>query len=466
METTTHDLIVLGGGPAGYVAAVRAAQLGLNAACVDENSLLGGTCLRVGCIPSKALLESTAKLVETRHDLLEHGIHVDAIRLDIGEMLRRKKKIVQSLARGVESLFKQHHVTRYEGRGRLDGPGRLKVSDDDKCLVLEAKTIILAPGSISAPLPGVQIDHERIGTSTDALSYTEAPRELVVIGAGYIGLEMGSVWNRAGSKVTVLEALDRILPGLDAEIARQAKTILEKQGIQFQLGVRVSRAYVENRQCVVECEDRPPIRCDRLLLAVGRLPATADLGLETVGVTCDKKSRIPVSPNWETSAKGIYAIGDCVAGPMLAHKASDEAMACVEHIVTGYGHVDYQTIPAVVYTHPEIAMVGKTEEELKAAGNAYRKGSFPFRANGRAMTLGDVQGSVKILADQATDRVLGVHIIGPRAGDLIAEAAAAMSFGATSEDIARCSHAHPTLSEAFREAAINVAGGKRVGPAR
>ncbi len=458
MKTVEYDLVVLGGGPAGYVAAIRAAQLGLAAACVDENRMLGGTCLRIGCIPSKALLESTAKFAEVQHDLQQHGIRVGDAKIDLAAMLQRKDEIVRSLARGVEGLFNKHKITRYQGRGKLDGPGRLRVASGDGDVLLESRSIVIATGSQPASLPGVQLDGDRIGTSTEALAYAQAPKHLVVIGAGYIGLELGSVWGRLGAQVTVLEALDRILPGLDAEIAQQAKPIFEKQGLTFRLGVRVQRAYVDNDACVVECEGSAPIRCDRVLLAVGRVPCTSGLGLESAGIHCDPRGRIPVNPAWESAATGIYAVGDCIAGPMLAHKASDEAVACVERIVTGYGHVSYDAIPAVVYTHPEIAAVGKTEDELRAAGREYKKGVFPFRANGRARTLGDVQGMVKLLADARTDRVLGVHILGPRAGDLIAEAVVSLNFGASSEDIARSSHAHPTLSEAFHEAALDVAG--------
>jgi dihydrolipoamide dehydrogenase len=404
------------------------------------------------------LLESTAKFAEVQHDLQQHGIQVGDAKIDLAAMLKRKDEIVRSLARGVEGLFHKHAITRYHGRGRLDGPGRLRVATGDGDVLLESPSILIATGSQPASLPGVQLDGERIGTSTEALAYAHAPKHLLVIGAGYIGLELGSVWGRVGAKVTVLEALDRILPGLDAEIAQQAKPIFEKQGMAFKLGVRVQRAYVDNDECVVECEGTAPIRCDRVLLAVGRVPATTGLGLETAGIHCDQRGRIPVNPAWETAAKGVYAVGDCIAGPMLAHKASDEAVACVERIVTGYGHVPYDAIPAVVYTHPEIAAVGKTEDELRVADREYKKGVFPFRANGRARTLGDVQGMVKVLADARTDRLLGVHILGPRAGDLIAEAAVSMNFGASSEDIVRSSHAHPTLSEAFHEAALDVAG--------
>ncbi|MGO8751398.1 MAG: dihydrolipoyl dehydrogenase [Thermoguttaceae bacterium] len=458
MKTIQHDLVVLGGGPGGYVAAIRAAQLGLNAACVDENSLLGGTCLRVGCIPSKALLESTAKLMDVRGGFAEHGIRVAGAELDPAVMMRRKEQIVGTLAQGVETLFKRHKIARYAGRGRLDGRGRILVEGEDERILLEARHIVIATGSKPARLHNVECDGSRIGTSTEALSYPEVPKHLVVIGGGYIGLELGSVWSRAGAKVTVLEALDRILPGADEEIARQVQPILEKQGLQFRLGCRIRKASVKGKECVVELEGAEAIRCDRVLVAVGRVAATADLGLDSVAVQPEPRGEIPVDDGFETSAPGVFALGDCIRGPKLAHKASEEGMACVERIVTGYGHVDYDSIPAVVYTHPEIASVGATEEQLQKLGCEYRKGFFPFRANGRARTLGEVEGGVKLLADARTDRVLGVHILGSRAGDMIAEAAAAMAFGASSEDIARVCHAHPTLSEALGEAARAVLG--------
>jgi dihydrolipoamide dehydrogenase len=458
MKTIQHDLVVLGGGPGGCVAAIRAAQLGLNAACVDENSLLGGTCLRVGCIPSKALLESTAKLMDVRGGFAEHGIRVAGAELDPAVMMRRKEQIVGTLAQGVETLFKRHKIARYAGRGRLDGRGRILVEGEDERILLEARHIVIATGSKPARLHNVECDGSRIGTSTEALAYPEVPKHLVVIGGGYIGLELGSVWSRAGAKVTVLEALDRILPGADEEIARQVQPILEKQGLQFRLGCRIRKASVKGKECVVELEGAEAIRCDRVLVAVGRVAATADLGLDSVAVQPEPRGEIPVDDGFETSAPGVFALGDCIRGPKLAHKASEEGMACVERIVTGYGHVDYDSIPAVVYTHPEIASVGATEEQLQKLGCEYRKGFFPFRANGRARTLGEVEGGVKLLADARTDRVLGVHILGSRAGDMIAEAAAAMAFGASSEDIARVCHAHPTLSEALGEAARAVLG--------
>lgn len=458
-----HDLMIIGGGPGGYTAAIRAAQLGLNVGVVERESMLGGTCLRVGCIPSKAMLESSERYYETGHALSQHGVKVGAVEFDLATMLRRKEQIVSTNGRGVDALFKKHKITRYAGHGRLASPGRMIVepsgsNPSSSSAEVSAKSILIATGSKPASLRGIAFDGDRIGTSTEALAYTEVPKHLVVVGGGYIGLELGSVWSRLGAKVTVLEFLDRIFPGTDSEIAREAHGLLAKQGIEFRLGSRVTAARVENDRCIVECAGSAPLECDRVLVAVGRVPMTEGLGLESVGVRLDEKGRIVVNDRFETSAPGIYAIGDCIPGPMLAHKAEEEGVACVERIVTGYGHVNYDAIPAVIFTQPEIAAVGKTEDELVAAKIAYRKGVFPFRANGRARTLGQIDGKVKILADAKTDRILGVHIIGPRAGDLIAEATAAITFGASAEDLARTCHAHPTLPEAIKEASLAVDG--------
>jgi dihydrolipoamide dehydrogenase len=452
----THDLVVIGAGPGGYVAAIRAAQLGLNVACVEREPALGGTCLRIGCIPSKVLLESSEKFRETRLSLNQHGIRVGQVELELSALMKRKESIVQTLTKGVEGLFRKNQITRYTGLGRLTGPGRVAVDQADGALELQAKHILIATGSRPSPLAGVELDGDRIGTSTEALAYAEVPRHLVVIGAGYIGLELGCVWQRLGAKVTVLEFLDRILPGMDDELAADAQKIFAKQGLQFRLGCRVTAAKRQDDLCVVESEGASPLECDRVLLAIGRTPYTDGLGLDTVGIQTNEKGRIPVNDRFETAAAGVFAIGDVIGGPMLAHKAEEEGVACVEGIVTGHGHVNYATIPGVVYTHPEIASVGRTEAQLQQEKVEYRKGIFPFLASGRARTLGQTDGKVKVLADAATDRVLGVHIIGPQAGELIAEAATAMSFGASSEDIARCSHAHPTLAEAVKEAALAV----------
>lgn len=458
MEEKRHDLVVIGAGPGGYVAALRASQLGLDVACIDENELLGGVCLRVGCIPSKALLESSELLVQARSGLAAHGVKVRDVELDLVAMMKRKQQVVEGLSRGVEGLFRRHQVIHYRGRAHFEGPKRLIVQTNGDEIILAARYYLIATGSSPATLPGVELDGDRIGTSTEALAYPQVPQRLVVIGGGYIGLEMGSVWNRLGAKVTVLEALDRILPEVDHELADQARPIFEKQGLEFRLGARVQRAYIKDDHCVVEYEGQSPIECDRVLLSVGRVPNTAHLGLESIGIQLHARGWIPVDERFATTADGVYAIGDCIGPPMLAHKASDEGVACVERLVTGYGHVNYDAIPAVIFTHPEIASVGQTEQQLQKSNHEYRKGMFPFRANGRARTLADIEGGVKILADAKTDRILGVHILGPRAGDLIAEATAAMEFGASSEDLVRTCHAHPTLAEALREASLAVEG--------
>lgn len=457
MQQHSHDLIVIGAGPGGYVAAIRAAQLGMNVACVEKESALGGTCLRVGCIPSKALLESSHLYQQAREHLLDHGISVDDCSLDLETMLARKDRVVGTLTKGVEGLFKKNKVTRYHGHARFTGANRLVV-DGAEPVELTASHIIIATGSRPAALAGVEYDGRLIGTSTEALAYEQVPSHLVVIGAGYIGLELGSVWRRLGAKVTVLEYLPRILSGLDTELAEEAHKAFQRQGLEFRLGARVTSARVEDGQCVVESEDAEPLPCDRVLLAAGRQPNTGGMDLDAVGVQLNEKGCIAVDERFRTSCPGVYAIGDCIGGPMLAHKAEDEGVACTELIATGYGHVNYNAIPAVVYTEPEIASVGRTEDELKADGTEFRKGKFFFRANGRARSLGQVDGFVKVLAEAQTDRILGVHIIGPRAGDLIAEAAVAIEFAASSEDLARSSHAHPTLAEAIKEAALAASG--------
>lgn len=452
-----HDLVVIGAGPGGYVAAIRAAQLGLNVACVEKEGALGGTCLRVGCIPSKALLEASELYRMAQSHLSDFGVHVDSVKLDLDTMMKRKDSIVGQLTKGVEGLFRKNKVTRYTGHGRILAAGTVQV-DGPQPIALTTKSILIATGSVSSPLKGVEVDGDLIGTSTEALSYPAVPGHLVVIGAGVIGLELGCVWSRLGSKVTVLEYLNRILPGMDNELATEAQRTLQKQGLEFRLGMRVTGAKVKDGRCVVEMEGQEPLDCDRVLLAVGRLPNTNDLGLDRLNVARNQRGFIVVDQHFQTSIPGIYAIGDAIPGPMLAHKAEEEGIACVESLAGKYGHVNYDAIPGVVYTDPEIASVGKTEEQLKDGGVPYRKGIFPFIANGRAKALGHTEGRVKILAHSETDRILGVHIIGPRAGDLIAEAAAAIEFGASSEDIARTSHAHPTLAEVIKEAALAVDG--------
>ncbi|HTK69175.1 MAG TPA: dihydrolipoyl dehydrogenase [Candidatus Eisenbacteria bacterium] len=457
MADASHDLVVIGAGPGGYVAAIRAAQLGLSVGCVELEEALGGTCLRIGCIPSKALLESSERYHETKDALAVHGVKVGQVELDLPTMLKRKDEVVRGRTQGVDFLFKKNKITRYKGVGTIDGPGRMRVKSGPQTTTLAAKDILIATGSKPASLPGVEWSGDKIGSSTEALAYTSVPKHLVVIGAGYIGLELGSVWLRLGAKVTVVEYLDRILPGMDSEIAREGQKLLERQGMEIRLQQKVVGAKVKGKDCVVECEGQEPIKADRVLVAVGRAPNTEGLGLASVGVQVDERGRVPVDAHYQ-AAEGVYAIGDVIGGAMLAHKAEEEGVACVEGIVTGYGHVNYDAIPGVVYTQPEIATVGRSEDELKTEGVAYRRGVFFFRANARAHALGQIDGRVKVLADAATDRILGVHIIGPRAGDMIAEAVAAMEFGATSEDVARTCHAHPTLAEALKEAALAVDG--------
>ena len=451
------DLVVLGGGPGGYVAAIRAAQLGLNTAVIDENSKFGGTCLRVGCIPSKALLESSHMFVEARDHMGSHGIQVGEVNVDLAAMMARKTKIVDTLTGGINMLLKKNKVAAVVGRGKITGKGTIEVAGENAQTV-NAKRIVIATGSIPMMLPGIEYDGEYVGDSTTALSYAEVPNKLVVIGGGYIGLELGSVWSRLGSEVVVLEAMDKVLAGLDGEIAKHATRTFEKQGLTFQTGAFVESAKREGNGCIVQCKEMDPIHCDRVLMCAGRVPNTQELGLESIGIETDRRGAIIVDQNFETSASSVFAIGDCIGGAMLAHKASEEGIACVEKIVTGFGHVNYDAIPAIVYTHPEIASVGRTEEQLKEEEIEYRKGVCPFGANGRARAIGDVEGRIKVLADAKTDRIVGVHAIGTHAGDLIAEAAVAMNFGASSEDLARCCHAHPTLSEIMQEAALAVDG--------
>jgi dihydrolipoamide dehydrogenase len=460
MKTVRHELVVLGGGPAGYVAAIRAAQLGIDVACLDENQRFGGTCLRVGCIPSKALLESSHLYEEANHQLGKHGVNVGNVQLDLDVLMARKDKIVDTLTGGIDMLFKKRGVTPYRGRGRFRDINTIQV-DGDEPILIQAEQILICAGSRPARLSSVEEDDDRIGNSTTALSFPDVPGRLVVIGGGYIGLELGSVWNRLGSEVIVLEALDRILPGIDNELASLAHRTFKKQGIEFRTSTFVESAQRSGNKrdadkCTVAIKDGEAITCDRVLLATGRTPATDNLGLESIGLETDRRGFITVNQEFETAVEGVYAIGDCIGGAMLAHKAMEEGIVCVERMTGLKSHINYDVIPAIVYTHPEIATVGRTEEQLKEAGIDYKKGVCPFGANGRARTLGDPDGRVKILADASTDRVLGVHIIGARAGDLIAEAAAAMEFGASSEDIARTCHAHPTLAEAVHEAALDV----------
>jgi dihydrolipoamide dehydrogenase len=457
------DLIVIGGGPGGYVAAIRAAQLGLRTACVDKRGLFGGTCLHVGCIPSKALLHSSERYAEVRHELGDHGIRVEGVALDLARMMARKQEKVDELARGTAFLLKKNEVEAIGGAARIAAPGHVEVElADGTARTLEAERILIATGSESAPLAGLAIDEKRIVSSTGALTLERVPERLLVVGAGAIGLELGSVWSRLGAQVTVVEFLDRILPGMDGEIAKQAQRVLARQGLTFQLGCEVRAAALAGervRTTVATRKDgsEQTLESDVVLVAIGRRPYLEGLGLEALGVARDARGFVTVNDRFETSVPGVFAIGDCVPGPMLAHKAHEDGVACVEQMVGQTGHVDYLRVPSVVYTWPEIAGVGETEEALRERGVEYRAGKFPFTANARAKITGDTQGLVKILADARSDRVLGIHILGPMAGDLIAEAVSALEFGASAEDIARTCHAHPAMGEALQEAALAVA---------
>jgi dihydrolipoamide dehydrogenase len=456
-----YDVLVIGAGPGGYVAAIRAAQLGMNVACVEKRATLGGTCLNVGCIPSKALLDSSELYVQAKTHFEKHGIHAGPLRLDLAVMLERKDRVVKGLTDGVAFLFKKNKITSYVGSARLMGEGKAAVkSANAEEIILEAKHILLATGSESASLASLPFDGTNIVSSTEALAFERVPQHLIVVGGGYIGLELGSVWNRLGAKVTVLEFLPRILPLSDGEIADLLHRSLTKQGLAFHLQTKVTSAGTQGGQVHVNAQhDGKDVRVqgDKVLVAVGRRPFTKGLGLTEVGVKTDERSgRVLVDENFETNIKSIFAIGDLIDGPMLAHKAEDDGIACVERLSGMKTTVHYDTVPSVVYTWPEVASVGATEEQVKAEGREYRVGRFPFSANPRARCMGESEGMVKILADAQTDRVLGVHIIGPRASDLIAECVTVMEFAGSAEDIARICHAHPTLSEAVREAALAV----------
>ena len=451
----TFDVIVIGAGPGGYVCAIRAAQLGLKVACVEKRETLGGTCLNIGCIPSKALLHSSEVFEETARHLADHGIGVGQVTLDLARMQARKAEVVSANVKGVEFLFKKNKVTWLKGEGRITSPGTVQVAGADYA----AKHIVIATGSESTPLRGVEVDEKRIVTSTGALELEAVPKHLVVIGGGVIGLEMGSVWRRLGSQVTVIEYLDGILPGMDGEIRKQFERILAKQGMKFRLASKVTGAAADADGVTLQVEPAAggtaeAIRADVVLLAIGRRPHVAGLGLDALGVALDERGRVKTDAHFATNVPGIYAIGDAIAGAMLAHKAEDEGYALAEMLAGQKPHINYDAIPGVVYTWPEVASVGATEEALKAAGTAYKVGKFPFMANGRARAMAATDGFVKVLADKTTDKVLGAHIIGPDAGTLIAELAMAIEFGASAEDIARISHAHPSLNEAVKEAAM------------
>ncbi|WP_337996756.1 dihydrolipoyl dehydrogenase [Oleispirillum naphthae] len=458
----TFDVVVVGGGPGGYVCAIRAAQLGLSVACVEKRGALGGTCLNVGCIPSKVLLQSSHHYRTAKEELAEHGVKVAGVELDLPAMMGRKDKVVADFTKGVEFLFKKNKVAYFKGAAALTGPNALKVSGEDGEAELTAKTVVIATGSVSAPLPGVAVDEKTVVSSTGALALPKVPKSMVVIGAGVIGLELGSVWARLGAEVTVVEFLGKILPPFDDEVSKQMQRILEKQGMSFKLAHKVTGVTAGKSGATVSVEpvkggDALSLEADVVLVAIGRRPYTEGLGLEAAGVAVSEKGFIPVDAHGRTNVPSIYAIGDVAGGLMLAHKAEEEGVAVAETIAGQAGHVNHGIIPSVVYTHPEVASVGKTEQELKAEGTAYAVGKFPFIANSRAKANGDAPGFVKILADKRTDRVLGAHLIGPGAGELIAEVAVAMEFSASAEDIARTCHAHPSLSEAVKEAALDTA---------
>ena len=462
---STYDLVVIGTGPGGYVCAIRAAQLGLKTAVVEKRATHGGTCLNVGCIPSKALLHASEAFEEATKHFPDLGIEVSGVKLDLKKMMGFKAEGVAGNTKGVEFLLKKNKVETFHGTGRIAGAGRVEVvSEDGGTRTLESKSIVIATGSDVTRLPGVAIDETVVVSSTGALDLEKVPKRMVVIGAGVIGLELGSVWRRLGSEVTVVEYLDRVLPGMDGEVGKQFQRILTKQGIAFRLSTKVTGVETGKKGASVTVEPAAggaaeTLSADVVLVCIGRAPYTEGLGLEEAGVERDDKGRVVTDAHYATSVAGIYAIGDVIAGPMLAHKAEDEGVALAELLAGQSGHVNYGVIPNVVYTFPEVASVGKTEEELKKEGIAYNAGKFPFTANGRAKANGTTDGFVKVLADAESDRVLGVHIVGADAGNLIAEVAVAMEFGASAEDIARTCHAHPTLTEAVKEAALAV--GKR-----
>ncbi len=455
----SFDVIIIGSGPGGYVCALRAAQLGLKTACVEKQPTLGGTCLNIGCIPSKALLQSSENFEEVSHHFKDHGVIVESVKLDLARMLARKGEVVTANVKGVEFLFKKNKVTWLKGEGRIVSAGRVAVDGSE----YETKAIVIATGSESIPLPGVEVDEKTIVTSTGALELEKVPGHMVVIGGGVIGLELGSVWRRLGATVTVVEFLDHLVPGMDKEIGKSLERVLTKQGIKFRLKTKVTSATRSESGLTLTVEpaaggEAETLAADVVLVSIGRRAYYEGLGLVEAGVALDDRKRVKVDAHFATNVPGIYAIGDVIAGPMLAHKAEDEGVAVAELLAGQAGHVNYNVIPSVVYTWPEVAALGATEETLKAEGRAYNVGKFPFTANGRARAMGATDGFVKILADKATDEILGAHVIGPDAGTLIAELATAMEFGASSEDVARICHAHPTLSEAVKEAALAVEG--------
>ena len=454
-----YDVIVIGAGPGGYVCAIRCAQLGMKVACVESRKSLGGTCLNVGCIPSKAMLHDSEKFEAAKDHFADLGIKTGKVELDLKKMMGHKDSVVKANTDGIEYLFKKNKIDRIEGTGKILEPGKVEV--DGK--TYEAKNIVIATGSSVMPLPNIEIDEKKIVSSTGALELEKVPKKMLVIGGGYIGLELGTVWRRLGADVTVVEFLDRITPGMDQEISKEMLKILKKEGIKFKLGTKVKEAKASSKGVSVKMEpadggDEESMNVDVVLVSVGRKPNTEGLGIQDAGIETDDRGRIKTDDHFKTNVDGIYAIGDVIAGPMLAHKAEEEGVVLAEMLDGQSGHIDYNLIPGVIYTHPEVASVGKTEEQLKDDGVDYKVGKFPFMANGRARAMNMTEGFVKILADSKTDRVLGAHIIGPEAGTLIAEITAVMEFGGTSEDIARTSHAHPTLEEVVKEAALAVHG--------
>jgi len=460
-EGQQFDVVIIGSGPGGYVGAIRAAQLGLRTACVEKTSTLGGTCLNIGCIPSKALLDSSEWFAQAREKFSHHGIVCDGVRLDLPVMMRRKDTVVKGLTQGIDGLFKKNKVTRLRGHARFRDPHTIEISAADGAKqIVQSRAMVIATGSEPIPLPAFPFDGEQIVSSTEALSFAEVPKHLVVIGGGAIGLELGSVWLRLGAKVTVVELMPRIIPGTDAQIASTLQRSLTKQGFTFMLGARVTQATTHNGEVALTVEtekkQQSELRADRVLVAVGRKAYTVGLGAAELGVAFDERGRVVVDEHYQTKVAGVYAIGDVIAGPMLAHKAEEEGVALAERLAGQAGHVNYAVIPNVVYTWPEVATVGLSEEAAKAAEIPHKVGTFSFLANGRARCMDEAEGLVKVIADAKSDRLLGVHIVGPRASDIIAEAVMAMEFGASAEDMARTVHAHPTLPEVLREAALNV----------
>ena len=453
------DVTVIGGGPGGYVCAIRLSQLGLKTACIESRGSLGGTCLNVGCIPSKNLLNFSENFHKAKN-FEKIGIEIGEVKLNLDKMMKNKEKAVTVLTKGIEFLFKKNKVTYFKGTGSFKSVNEISILAEGKETIVQSDKIIISTGSNPVSIPGMEFDEEKILSSTGALSLSKLPKKMVVVGGGYIGLEMGSVWSRLGTQVEVIEFLDHITPGMDREVSKEFEKILKNQGIKFQLNTKVEKITKSKNNVTINTinkeKKKNKIEADVVLISVGRKPNTKGLNLENVGVQIDEKGRVKINKNFQTNVKNIYAIGDVIEGPMLAHKAEEEGIAVAELIAGQSGHVNYDIIPSVVYTSPEVASVGKTEEQLKKNKNNYKVGKFPFMANSRAKAIGEPEGFVKILADAITDKVLGVHIIGSHAGEIIAEMAVAMEFGASSEDIARTCHAHPTFSEAIKEAALSV----------